>query len=147
MARTLNEYLVVLLAVGLFIIAIINAGIMISDQNNFIGSIGDDDSLTEYKASLEDTLDNATSASQSADAVLSNSSISTVSAFPFVDSITGIWKTVKSAPVAVWNLTMGYAVEKIFGEDKAIVLTILGALLGLALIFAVVYLIATGDGR
>jgi hypothetical protein len=147
MAEGFKTYLISLLLVGLFAIALINAGIMISDQNDMVGSIGDDSSLSDYKTSIEGSLDNATSSSTSADAVLGNSSISTNTATPFVDSIVGIWKSVKSAPVAVWNLTFGMALEKMFGEDKAIVLNILGAILGLSLIFAIIYLIASGDGR
>ena len=146
MAEGFKGYLIGLLLVGLFAIAIINAGIIISSDNDATVSIGDDPSLSSYKSSIESELGNATSNSQSADQILSNSTITTTST-PFVDSIGGIWKSVKAAPVAVWNLTLGLALERIFGEDKRIVLNILGAILGLILIFAVIYLIATGDGR
>lgn len=139
--------LVALLTVGLIMVLMINGAIMLSNQNDFAGNPSNDDSLSNYRDNVIYSLNSSYQESSDADAVLSNSSVTTTTSFPFIESINGIWKNIKQSPVTIYNLTFGLLLEKVFGENKTIVLTVVGAIFSLLLIFAVVYLIATGDGR
>jgi len=142
-----NPIIIGLILAGLFAIAIINGGIMISEQNDFSGSIGDDARLSSYKESITNNLTAISTTTDSVDGVLSNSSITTTTSIPFFDSINGIWKAVRIIPVAIWDSSFVLLSERLFGEDKAIVLTILGVIIALTIIFAVVKWISTGDAR
>jgi hypothetical protein len=142
-----KSIIVALLVAGLVMVLFINGAIMLSTQNDFSGNPSDDPSLSAYKDDVTAQLNQSYFNTGEADAVLSNSSVTTTTSFPFIESINGIWKNVRSAPVMIWNLSFGLVLEKALGDDKAIVLTILSVILTLMLIFAVVYLIATGDGR
>jgi hypothetical protein len=139
--------LVALLVTGLLMVLMISGAVMLSEQNDFAGSPADDSSLSSYKTEIEDSLGDAYTQTTDSDAVLSNSTVTTTTSFPFIESINGIWKNIRQAPLSVWNLTMGLLLEKALGENKTIVLTVLGAILSLMLIFSIIYLIATGDGR
>lgn len=136
-----------LILVGLFAIAILNAGILISEQNGFAGSIADDSSIAGYKETVIGNLTDVSSSTSASDSVLSNSTITTTTSTPFVDSISGIWKSVRVIPVAIWNTTFGLVAQKLLGGDSVIVLSVIGAILGLIIIFAVIRFIATGDSR
>lgn len=138
--------LVALLILGLFGVAIITAGIQIASVNGANQSIGDDVSLAVYASSLNESLEDAYDSSIAANAAVSNSSITLTSALPFIDAIGGIWKTLKTAPIAIWNLTFGVVFQNILGGNSyAIVIGVLGAILLMTIVFAVWKLISSGE--
>lgn len=138
--------LVALLVLGLFGVAIITAGIRLASVNGANQSIGDDLSLAAYSSSLNQSLKDAYDSSVAANAAVSNSSITLTSTLPFIDAIGGIWKTLKSAPIAIWNLTFGIVFQNILGDNSyAIVIGVIGAILLMTIVFAVWKLISSGE--
>ncbi len=139
--------LVALLLVGLFALAFLNFGIMTAEIEGANQSISDDPSISAYAASLNQTLEASISETEAANTAFSNSSITTTTSFPFVDAIGGIWKTMKNAPIAVWNLSFGLLLSNVLGSEAyAMVIGVLGAILTMTIIFAVWKLIHSGEG-
>lgn len=134
-----------LLVVGLFIFAFINAGIMIASNNNANQSIGDDPTLSAYKSNLETTLKQAETDTNSSIEAIGQSPLSSTSNGFIFDAISGIWKTLKSVPVTLYNLTFGLTKAKLFGEAFTPVFSIIAAILIMAIIFGVIKMISSGQ--
>lgn len=142
----IRPLLIWLLLLGLFAMAIVTGGIMLAEQNGVNQSIADDPAITEYYSSLNETLADTYTDASNSDAAFSNSSISTSIGIPFIDSIWGIWKTLKEVPVTIYNLTIGLLISKVLGDVAgAIVLSVLSAILIITVIFAIVKLVSQGE--
>lgn len=133
-----------LLLVGLLIIAMITMGLNIA-SNNPSQSIGNDPTLSAYANSLNATLYNATDDASASEQAITNSSITLTSGFPVFDSISGVWKTIKKVPVAVFNLTIGLVRTRL-GSSFWVVLGVIGAILTITILLAVWKLVSTGEG-
>lgn len=136
-----------LLLVSLFTIALITAGIMVAVQNNSVQNIGNDTALAGLKDSLvEDIEDNYGTTSEASNS-FENSSISLTAGIPFIDSIYGVWKVLKSTPTTMYNLIVGVIFERLLGDATTqIIISVIATILMITIIFAVVKLISTGDG-
>lgn len=147
MADGFKSNIIYLLLFGLFVIALINVGVYLAAQNGANQSILDDDSLASYKSSLQENLTQSYSDISSSNTVLENSSITTTTSIPFFSSTQGIWKTVKTIPITVYNLTIGLAMKKIFGDSAGLVTAVISAIMIIIILFGVVAWIATGVSK
>lgn len=141
---TLKPILVTLLLFGLFAFAIITSGIMIAEQNDPDQSIGNDPTIAAFRTNINETLDTAREDTQSADELLTNSSVSTTTNIVFIDAVSGLWKTLRQAPTTIWELTGGLMVSTI-GIPLTVVALITSLLLIIILI-AVIRFVTTGVG-
>lgn len=146
MAEGFQGYIITMLIFGLFVISLITTGIMIADQNDATQSIGDDPSISEYKSSIENNLTTAYNDVSSSNTVIENSSITTTTSIPIFTSVQSIWKTIKKVPITVYNLTIGLAMKKLFGDSAGIVTAVISTILILLILFAVIKWVATGIG-
>lgn len=136
-----------LLLVGLFAMALISGGVMLAQKNGAGQSIADDPNIMAYAENLNKTLGNAHSDALSADEAIGSSPVTLTSGFPVFDAISGVWKTIKTVPVTVFNLTFNLLQEHILGSQAfSIVLGVIGAILTITIIFAVWKMVATGEG-
>jgi hypothetical protein len=136
-----------LLLISLFIIAFVGVGLIIASDNNSNQTIGNDASLTSFNGALINATTNEASQIDASQAAFSNSSITTTGVFPYVNAVGGIWKTLKTTPILVYNLTIGFVLVKILGSTTAaIVTTILASILAIVIISAVVLWITRGEG-
>ena len=146
MTTGLKSLLIGFLLTGLFAYVFITGGILLSTYNNPANSIGDDPSLSEYKTSLEEDLEQAYADANSSESSFSDSPITLGGGDIILDSISGIWKTAKSMPVTIYNLTVGLTLRKIFGSEAfAIVFGVLAAIISITIIFYVWRMIKSGE--
>ena len=145
MAKTFVPIIIILLLFGLFAVALINAGIMIGNQNEAEQNIGDNAIIKDYYESVNQSLIDSSSNADSANQAFSNSSVSTTGSFPYVNAVSGIWKVIKNAPITVYNLTIGLLIGTIFG-DSVIVWATLSAIIILIIVAAIVKWITQGEG-
>ncbi len=137
-----------LLIVGLFSIALLNFGIMIADINQANQSISNNPSLSSYATDLNNSLASSGSDTQTALDSLADSPTTLSTGAFIIDAIGGVWKTLISVPITLYNLTFGLIISEIFGDNSfAIALAVLGAILGLAVIFGVWKLVSTGESE
>lgn len=137
--------LVSLLLAGLFMISIITGGITLAYANNANQSIGDDPAIIAYATSLNETLGESITNANSGEEAISSSPITLTSSIPFYDAITGIWKTLKTVPITIWNLTVGLLITRVLGNNFYIVLGVIGAILTITIIFAVWKFVSQGE--
>lgn len=133
--------------IGLFSIAVINILFFMQSNNGADETILDDDSLSDYKTSITGNISKTYSDSSAADNSTSSSTVSFTFGSPFLDAINGVWKTIKSAPIAIYQLTIGLGQKYLFGGTEALIITTaIAAILTITIIFAVWKMIATGEG-
>ena len=141
----LKPLLVGLLLSGLFAFALITGGIMVGTTNKATNNIGDDPALASYKASLESSLGQAHTNANASIESLSESPISVIPGAFIFDAIAGVWKTLKTVPVTIYNLTFGVAKDKIFGSSFNVVFGIIAAILIILIIFGVIKMVVSGQ--
>lgn len=143
----LRPLLIGFLIIGLFAVAIINVGYYIQTDNDATETIADSQyGLDVFKQNITSKIDSSYDTSNAAENSTSSSSVTFNYGSPFLDAINGIWKTIKTAPVGVYELTIGLANDKFFhGTDGLIITTTIAAILTITIIFAVWKMIATGD--
>lgn len=135
-----------LLLVGLVVFSLI-AGIALYAEQNDATTILSDPTLNNTENLLESNLSSYYSTVSQDEAAFSNSTINTNTNNIYVDAIGGIWKTMRVVPVAVYDLTLGFLFREFLSDNqKAIVISIISAILLISIIFAVWRLLATGDG-
>jgi hypothetical protein len=135
------------LILGLFAIALISGGIRLAAVNNAPQSIGDDAALQSYAGSLNSSLGQAYTAANDAEKAINQSAITLTTGFPALDAVFGIWKTIKTVPITIYNLTIGLLFGRLLGSDSyAIVLGVLSSILIIGIIYAVYKVITTGEG-
>lgn len=144
----LSPIIVSLLLFGLFAIAIINGALLLSVFNSPNQTIANDPALIEYSNALNSTLASSYADANASETAIGTSPVTLSSNSGIIfDAIAGVWKTMKKAPVAIYNLTLGLIFAKIFADSQfAIVFAILGAILLIVIVFAVVELTSTGQG-
>lgn len=134
-----------LILTGLFAFALISSGVYLASSNHANRSIIDDQALSSFKTVLESNLSQASTNANSSLESIGNSPISAVLGSTIFDSISGVWKTLKTVPVAVYNLIAGQLKQRIFGDDYGIVLGILSTILMVVIIFGVIKLVTQGQ--
>lgn len=136
-----------LLLFSMFALAMITGGIQLANVNDVDQSIGDHPLLSTYSVNLSDAVGGASDNAKSGEDAFADSDVTLSTSSVFIDAIGGIWKTLKTIPVTIYNLTIGLVSSVIFGGGAfSIVLGIIGAILTITIIFAVWRLISTGEG-
>lgn len=136
-----------ILLVTLFVIALIMGGIMMSTQNDAPQSIENDTIYAGLKDSLIGNVTQADADTRGASGSFENSSVSLTSGIPFINSIYGTWKVIKTAPLIMYNMIVGVIFHTLLGDTTtAIVTAVLSIILLITIIFAIVKLVSTGDG-
>ena len=136
-----------LLLFGLVAFAIISFGLLWAQQNNPAQSIANDPAIGTLNSTLYGNLTSNYDTTQNNSNSFDNSSITTNTNLPYIESVGGVWKTLKTAPVVIYQLTVGYAFRYLLGDDtSAVVTAVVGAILALMIISAVVYWISRGEG-
>lgn len=133
--------------VGLFAIAMINVIYFAQLDNGATTTILDDPTISSYKESITSNITETYTDSKAADNSTSSSGVSYTFGSPFLDAINGVWKTIKSAPIAIYQLTIGVGQKFLFsGTEALIITTAIAAIMTITIIFAVWKMISTGDG-
>lgn len=136
-----------ILLVALFVVALISGGVMMATQNNAPQSIENDTIYAGLKDSLIGNISKANDDTSGASGSFENSSVSLTSGIPFINSIYGTWKVMKTAPILMYNLIVGVIFHTLLGDTTTAVITaVLSVILIITIIFAVVKLVSTGDG-
>lgn len=134
------------LLLGLFAIAMINGGTRLASINNANHSIAEDPSISAYASSLNSTLETSYTNAVAAEGAINSSSITLTTSNPFIDAIGGIWKTLKTVPITIYNLTIGLVFSKILGgSGYGILLGVLSSIFIIVLIYAIYKGIFTGE--
>lgn len=147
MAGEFRPIIVALLLFGLFVVVIISGGIMLANVNGANQSIGNDPTLVIYNNNINQTLQQSKIDIGNSSSALESSPLTLTGGNPFFDAIGGIWKTIKNAPITIWNYTGQILISKLFGQQAGtILLGTLGAILLVTILFGVYKLVSRGEG-
>lgn len=143
--------LISFILLGIFSVALINIIYFVQIDNGADETIMDSKyGLNIYKENITTSINKGYNDISDADNSTSGSPITLSSGSPFLDAISGVWKTVKTAPITVYKLTLGLAYEKLFYNSEGrtegiLILTAIVSIITLTIIFAAWKMIATGD--
>lgn len=139
-----------LIILGIIVVAMFSFSDNFLTNNNPNTTIYEDPLLASEVSSLKGNLSGYISTTSNSEAVLSNSSLSQggiTGQNVLFDSVAGIWKALKSAPVVVYNLTLGLVKRKLFGDSQwAWIIDAFAGLIILAVLIAIVRWVTTGLG-
>lgn len=141
----IKTILIGLILTGMFGLALINGGIQLGINHNSANNIGDDPSLSSYKSSLESSLEDAHTNANASVESLGESPISALPGGFIFDAAARVWKTLKAAPVSIYNSTIGIADEKIFGPAFYLILGGIGAIILILIALGVIKLVISGQ--
>lgn len=131
---------------GLFAVAIISGGIMLASNNQATQSIADDPAIRDFANELNETLEDTYQTAVGVEGAVEQSPVTTTTSNPYIDAIGGVWKTLKTVPITIYNLTFGLLAQKIFGNSAyGIVFGVIGAILIIAIVYGVYKLLVTGE--
>lgn len=146
MANEFRPIIINFLLIGLFAVAIIMAGIMVSVDNNATQSIGNDTVFSELANSLNSNLTQNYNEMEKNEQSFENSSITLTSGIPFIDSIYGTWKIIKKTPMLIYSLVVNVVFLRIMGDPATnVIISVMSTILIITIIFAVIKLISSGD--
>lgn len=131
---------------ALFITSFIYFAIYVPVYNSPSQNIINNPSIVQYSSSLNSTLSTFSSEANTAEAALSNSSVSIGGSANLLDSTRGIWKIVTQSPKIIYATTVSLLLN-IFGNSPIVGL-ILGtsaALVIVLIVFGVIKLVAQGE--
>lgn len=139
-----------LIIAGIVIVVFFNFSDRFLANNDPNISIYQDPLLASEVSSIKGNLSSYLETTSSSEAVLGNSSLSqggTTGQNVLFDSVAGLWKAIKGAPVVIYNLSLGLVKRKLFGDSQwAWIIDGFGALIVLAIIISVVAWVTTGRG-
>jgi len=135
-----------LIIVSLFAVALITGAGMMALQNHASQSILNDTDYANLQGGLTSNIQGYYGNVSQAGNSFENSSVTTTSSIPFIDSIYGTWKVIKSAPMTLYNLIVVVVFGKLLGSPAtAIITAVISIILIISIIFAVVKLVSTGE--
>lgn len=137
--------------IGLLLVALFSYALIIGGSNFIIQNSDttlDDPTLINFTNTLSEVMENNSDSARQSNDAFTNSSITTTTSIPYVDSIGGIWKSAKKYPVMIYDVTMGLVFTKLLSDNaKTVIISVLGAILTLSILFAAWKLIATGESE
>lgn len=137
MASEFRPIIIGMLLAGLFTIAMLSASISFSALNNVPQSLGSDPILSNLNANITDYYETIPDTTNQTSGVLESSTITTTFVI-ILDSIGGIWKTMKVMPITTYNLLSNVIFPTLLGsQGTAIIIGIVGSLFLITIIFAV----------
>ena len=137
-----------LLAIGVFVFAMLNFGVDLASDNNANQSISDNPSIGNFIGNLSTNLDNYDEQVNASQESFSKSKPTVGGESLQIESVASIWKTLISIPFALYNLTLGFILTNIFGGSGggfAFIMTILLAGLSAVIILFAWKWIRSGD--
>lgn len=139
--------LTALIISGIYIIAMIMGGVTLQLQNDAPVLITNDSALSQFYLSLNSSISEATSNTQTANQAFTNSSIQTTGVTPFLSAVGGIWKILTTAPVAIFNVVVNFIFVKIIGNPVGLLFVgAVGSILLMMIISGVIKLVSRGEG-
>lgn len=135
------------LLASVVIISLLSFAILLPNENGVNQSIADDDSIRIFTNSLNSTLMDASGNSNSVEDSISESEITLGSGVGIVlNSLTGVWKTMKIIPITIYNLVVGLLKNNILGASFGVILGVIGSILTLVIVVAVIKFLVQGEG-
>lgn len=151
----LKGIIISIILIGVFLLAFTNFAILLAYNNSPSQSISQDTNLIDTAEGVNSGLLETYNNSDIAFNALSNSSITlSGEAGITLDSLAGTWRLVWKSPQILYDLTIGYVSETLFSGQTitgipiisgSVIITIIGALILLTLMFAVWKAYQTGD--
>ena len=135
-----------LILTATFAILLIQGGVLMAQSNYANHSIANDDTLMNYSTSVSGQLDQAYLDANTTDSAMRNSPVTLSTGAIIYSAISGVWKTMISVPVTLWNLTATLIHNQYAGGPIIIIIGVIGTLLTLGIVLAVWKLVFTGDG-
>ena len=135
----LKSFLIGLLLVGLFSSLLITAGIQLAQRNNSPNTIANDPTISDFADNLNENLTSLPTITSSAEDSIGSSPVTLdTGAGIILNSVGGLWKTLKTIPTSVYDLTVGLLVAKIFsGSNFTPAVAIIAGIATIAFIFFV----------
>lgn len=140
--------LISFIIIALFSVGMINIVYFTQVQNDAEETILDDSvlGLSSYKSNVEANLTSTYEDSLDAEESASSSQVTFSFGSPFLDAISGVWKTIKSGPVTLYHLVIGLLrATFLSGTDGIIIISAIVSILTISIIFAVWKMISTGE--
>ena len=144
----LRPLLISFILIGIFSVALINFVYFAQVQNNANTTILDDDTygLNDYRNQVVSNISKSYDDTLAADNSTSSSQVTFNFGSPFLDAINGVWKTMKAAPILIYELVVGLGKSAFLsGPETLIIIIGIATILTITIIFAVWKMIATGD--
>jgi len=140
-------WIVALLLTGLFAYVLILGGSELIVQNGG-QSLESDSGLASYISSINKTLSENANSAKDVDDAFSNSTITTTTSIPYVDSIGGVWKTMRKYPAVIYDVTLGLVFSKLLSDtQKTLVVSTLMSIMIITVVLFAWKLIATGESE
>jgi hypothetical protein len=140
--------MIIILLFSLFVISFINFGILLTTSNNVNSSILFDSDIRGFANDINETLITVYADANDTETSFTNSPVTLTSSSGgvIIDAISGVWKTIKRAPVVLYNLLADLIFSKIFGDNSyAIIIVVISSIVIFTIILAVWKLIRQGD--
>jgi hypothetical protein len=135
-----------LMLAGIFVFAIISFGLNVAINNNPEQTIGNDDTLNDYYSNLQTNLSTSLDTANAQETALGQDPTTDTGDNLLFPSIKGSWKSVVETPKAVFSITFGLLMSKLFPSDEfGIIFIVIAGLITVAISFAVWRMVFTGD--
>ena len=133
--------------IGLFFVALVTGGVIMSVQNGSSNSILNNSLFANASNSFSGNLTDYYQTTSDSEKSFENSTVTLTGGIPFIDSIYGTWKILKSVPMIMYTLVVDVVMGTLLGsQTTTIIVSVITSILIITLIFAIVKLISSGDG-
>lgn len=143
-----GHILIGFLLAGLFAVAFINGGLILGQINSPNQTIANNPDIINLTNEISPQLTQSYDDLNQTESAVSDSEITLTSGSggAIIDSINGVWKTMKKAPTAIY-LSIAYLIKSnLFGDSSyEIIFSVLGAILTIIIILAIWRLVRIGD--
>lgn len=143
---TLRPIIISLMIFGLFSLALLNGGILLALANNSNQTIANSPSVQRYADLLNATLEQYQSVANASEEAIATSPISRIFDNIIFDAIGGIWRSIKTLPTTVFNITTDFIGPVLFSGPFLVVIGVITALLTITIVIAVWKMVFTGEG-
>lgn len=135
-----------LFLVALFAIALFSFAFQLAISNDSPRSLSDDPTISSYTGSLNNYSRDSSLSTTSALRSIAESPLSLTTGYYIIVAMGGLWKSIITTPLSILNLTFQTIFTRLLGDQTYyVVLSIIGTILGLSLIFAIYKLLSTGE--
>lgn len=128
----IKDLAISLVLIGLFAFALLSFGIGLAADNNANQSISDDPRINTFQENVSNQLGSYNTQVQGSSEVFSEDTPTVGGESLQLTSVSKIWSSIVSIPKAVYSLTIGLILDKIFGgtgSSFAIVFTVISSIL------------------
>lgn len=128
----IKDLAISLVLIGLFAFALLSFGIGLAADNNANQSISDDPRINTFQENVSNQLGSYNTQVKGSSKVFSEDTPTVGGESLQLTSVSKIWSSIVSIPKAVYSLTIGLILDKIFGgtgSSFAIVFTVISSIL------------------